>query len=246
MKLSAKLLALVLVIAPAAPALAATPAAAPTPVPAVVARYSFDKGVVGGYIAEDSGHVGPLRVRSASNGALRVGVRNGGKYVGFPARCVPGAAACARILLEAANDPDLNPGLRQFRFGASIYLQKWQLNGSPNVLQKGVAGLGSQYKLQLGASQGKAQCVVVGIGAATSYLARSDISVADGAWHQVTCLRTLGFLAIVVDGRQRSRVVVPDALQISNTLPLRVGAANFTTLTDRYTGYLDDVFVALG
>jgi hypothetical protein len=246
MKLSTKLLTLALIAVPVVPAVAyaQTVAAAPT----TVARYTFDKGAASELIAENSGRGVALRVRTVSGGTVKFpAASGGGRYVGFPAHCVPTATKpCPRVLLEGADDPDLDPGKRQFRYGASVYVQKWQLHGSANVMQKGVVSTESQWKLQIGEKTGRAQCVVVGRGSTQTYVTRSDITVADGKWHRVMCLRTATALTIFVDGRKRGQVTVPATLDISNSLPLRIGGPNFAASSDMYNGFLDDVYVALG
>src|SRR5919107_4473783 len=104
MKMSARLLALSLIVVPAVPALA-TPAAAPAAAgPVTVARYSFDGGAAAGRIAENSGRGLPLTVRTADRGAVRFLTGKTGRYVAFPARCASGATSCPRALLEAPND----------------------------------------------------------------------------------------------------------------------------------------------
>ena len=251
MKMSARLLSLSLILVPAVPALAATTTATPTApaaaAPVTVARYTFDAGATpAGRIAENSGRGGPLTVRTADHAAVRFITAKTGRYVAFPARCASGATSCPRALLEAANDADLNPGVRPFRWGASVYLTKAQLAGSSNVLQKGVTTTDSQWKLQIGATHGRAQCVVVGRGSAQAYIARSSISVADGAWHRVLCQRSGAALAVYVDGVNRGQTGIPAALSIANTLPLRIGGPNFNTTSDMYHGYLDDVVAVLG
>ena len=112
MKMSARLLALSLIVVPAVPALAAT--AAPTAAgPVTVAHYTFDAGATAtGRVAELSGRGRPLTVRSADRGAIRFIAGRTGRYVAFPPRCASGATSCPRALLEAANDADLNPGTR--------------------------------------------------------------------------------------------------------------------------------------
>jgi hypothetical protein len=246
MKMSARLLALSLIVVPAVPALA-TPAAAPAAAgPVTVARYSFDGGAAAGRIAENSGRGLPLTVRTADRGAVRFLTGKTGRYVAFPARCASGATSCPRALLEAPNDADLNPGTRPFRWGASVFVTPARLVGSSNVMQKGVTTTDSQWKLQIGSAHGKAQCVLVGRGSTTAYIARSSITVADGAWHKVLCQRSGTTLAVSVDGVNRGRTAVPGALSVTNALPLRVGGPNFNTSSDMYHGYLDDVLAVLG
>jgi hypothetical protein len=242
MKLSIKLLTLALVAVPAVPALAATTAAAPAPT--TVARYTFNAGISSGRIAENSSRGLPLRVRTLNGGAVKVYSANGGKYIGFPAKCA--TATCPRAILEGGDDVDLDPGTRAFRWGATVYVKKYQLKGSANVMQKGVVDTESQWKLQIGANAGKAQCVVVGRGSPKAYVVPSSVDVADGKWHRVMCVRTATSLQVFVDGLRRGSMTLPATVDISNNLPLRVGGPNFNPASDRYSGFLDDVFAARG
>jgi hypothetical protein len=212
-----------------------------------VARYTFDAGATAtGRVAENSGRGVALTVRTADRGAVRFLAAKTGKYVGFPAPCAKAATTCPRALLEAPNDADLNPGTRTFAWGASVSVTKAQLVGSSNVMQKGVASTDSQWKMQIGATHGLAQCVVVGRGSAKAYIVRSSVTVANGAWHKVLCQRSGTALTVFVDGVNRGRIAVPAALSITNALPLRIGGPNFNTTSDMYHGYLDDVYAVLG
>jgi hypothetical protein len=228
-------------------AVPAVPAAAAAPAPVLVARYTFDAGVVAGHVADTSGRGPALTVRAADQGVIRVeGASSGGRYVAFPDVCATAAAICPRGLLEAPNAADLNPGTRMFRWSARVHLTKAQLRGSANVMQKGVATTASQWKMQIGATQGRAQCVVVGVGSATAYLVRSTTSVADGVWHKVLCQRSGSVLSVYVDGVARGQTTIPAALAITNTLPMRIGGANFNASGAMYHGLLDDVYAELG
>jgi Concanavalin A-like lectin/glucanases superfamily len=212
----------------------------------LVARWDFNAGPVAGKVADTSGRGPALLMRGADQGAVRFEGPVGGRYVAFPAVCATTATTCPRGLLEGANDADLNPGTRVFRWGARLQLTKAQLHGSANVMQKGVAGTGSQWKMQIGATQGRAQCVASGTGAATVYIARSAGTVADGLWHRVLCQRSGTVLAVFVDGVVRGQTTVPATLSITNSLPLRLGGPNFNTRSDMFHGYLDDVYAELG
>jgi hypothetical protein len=211
----------------------------------LVARWTFDGGVVDGHVADTSGRGPQLTVRAADQGVIQFPAAAQGHYIAFPGLCAA-PEPCPRGLLEAPDDADLNPGLRLFRWSARINVTKAQLKGSPNIMQKGVTGTGSQWKLQLGATQGRAQCVVTGAGSATVYLARSAGTVADGVWHKVLCQRLGTTLSVFVDGVQRGQTTIPATLSISNTLPLRIGGANFNAHSDMYHGLLDDVYAELG
>ena len=213
--------------------------------PALVAHWTFDAGAVDGRVADTSGRAPALTVRAADQGVIRFEGGPQGKFIAFPAVCAA-TGPCPRGLLEAANDVDLNPGTRLFRWSARIHLTKAQLQGSANVMQKGVANTSSQWKMQVGATHGRAQCVVVGAGSPAVYVARSASTVADGAWHKVLCQRSGSTLSIYVDGVQRGQTTIPASLSISNTMPLRVGGPNFTNRREMYHGLLDDVYAELG
>jgi concanavalin A-like lectin/glucanase superfamily protein len=246
-----KLAAILLALAPVAigvPVLAITHASAAT-TPTVVARYTFDSGATAtGRIAEKSGRGVALRIRTADNGAVRFypTANSTGKYIRMPLRCAAGATTCPRALLEGADDADLDPGTRTFRWGATVYQSRSQLAGSSNVMQKGVYTTESQWKMQIGEDQGKAQCVVVGQGSGAAYLVRSSVTVADSKWHKILCLRNAGLLAVYVDGVNRGYVRIPTNLSIENNKPLRVGGPNFNTNSDMYHGFLDDVYASVG
>ncbi|MEV8503200.1 LamG-like jellyroll fold domain-containing protein [Actinoplanes sp. NPDC051475] len=231
----------------AAPAGLGTAAAAAAPV--TVARYTFDSGaVVSGRVADRSGRGAALTVRSADRGQVHFNGTTADKYAAFPAPCADKATLCPRALLEGTDDADLDPGTRLFRWGATVRLTKAQVTDSSNVMQKGVADTESQWKMQIGAAQGKAHCVVIGQGSAKPaiYIVRSSVGVADNKWHDVMCQRSGSRLTVYVDGKDRGHVAVPAALSIGNNLPLRIGGPNFHTRSDMYHGLLDDVWVRIG
>jgi hypothetical protein len=237
-------LVLALVAVPAAPVFAAAPAAGG---PVTVARYTFDAGAsTTGIIAENSGRGLPLKVRKTGTAALRFGPRSTGKYIAFPARCAANATTCNRLILEGGDDPDLDPGTRPFRWGATIAAFPGQVGQSANVMQKGMASTESQWKLQIGGLQPRAQCVIIGVGSTKAYIARSTITITDGKWHQVTCLRHAKGLVIIIDGLTRGAVAVPATVSVANALPLRIGGGNLQATSDMYNGAIDDVFAAVG
>lgn len=259
MKIAITLAVVTGLLVPASSAMAA-PAAAPgradTPVPTVaaapgapvlVARWDFNNGAVAGKVADTSGRGPVLTVRAADQGTIRFeGGPTGGKYAAFPVACATGATTCPRGLLEGANDADLNPGVRLFRWSARVHLMKEQVRGSSNVMQKGVTGTGSLWKMQIGATNGRAQCVMSGTGSATLYIARSTGTVADGLWHKILCQRAGTSLAVYIDDVQRGQTTIPSNLTIGNALPLRIGGPNFNTTSDMYHGLLDDIYAELG
>jgi hypothetical protein len=248
MKMAIAFAALTGLMVPAVTASAAS-ATVSTPSPAtglsLVARWNFDAGMVDGKVADSSGRGPALTVRSANGGALRfMGGPTGGKYVAFPDACAATNKTCPSALLEAASNADLNPGTRFFRWSARVHVAKTQISGSANIMQKGVANSGTQWKMQIGKTQGRAQCVVVGDGKV--YIARSASPVTDGQWHKLLCQRSGATLSVFVDDVQKGQATIPSTLAITNPLPLRVGGPNFKTQSDMYHGLLDDVYAELG
>ncbi|WP_250002626.1 LamG-like jellyroll fold domain-containing protein [Actinoplanes sp. M2I2] len=255
MKLALALAAITGLVVPAVPAAAApapapsvTPPATTTPAtPLLVARWTFDAGAVDGRVADTSGRGPALTTRTVDQGVIRFDTATpSGRYASFPTACATTAPKCPRALLETASVPNLNPGTRNFRWSARMLTIKTQITGSANIMQKGVATTSSQWKMQVGKTNGRAQCVLVGTGSPTVYIARSSASVADGEWHKVLCQRRGTSLSVWIDDQLGGQTTVPATLSISNALPLRIGGPNFNTKTDMYHGRLDDVYAELG
>lgn len=185
----------------------------------------------------DGGH--GLRVLGRNGGTVVLTPHGAGRAATFPT--APGA----RAILEGSDDPRLDPGTRAFRWGATVRLAATETAAGQNVVQKGTASSGSQWKLQIDGRAGRPSCVLVGRGSGRWYVVVSGVPVADGGWHTVTCTRSGGTLAITVDGRVRGRIGVPAGVAVSNAAPLRIGGKGVGPDNDQYRGSVDDVFYAL-
>jgi concanavalin A-like lectin/glucanase superfamily protein len=221
---------------------AVTPAASAT---AYSVRYGFDGGasdLTKGVDGEPA-----LTAASANGGALRTVVHGTGNGIGFPALCVdPGASNCPRAILETTGDVSkLNPGRRDVSFGATVKLRPAQASDGENLLQKGFATGGSEYKLQVDGVAGMPSCAVVGSTSATIYLAKSSVAVDDGQWHAIGCDLHADVLSITVDGTVRGRHAVPKGLSVSNSDELRIGGKGTSANNDQFDGELDDVWVTV-
>ncbi len=208
------------------------PATSPSPAELAV-RYGFDTGLAG-------------LIERTVNGAAVAEVPHGsGRAVAFPGPCADYAAArCPRVILEG--DRVLNPGTRNFRWGASILMTAADTTEGSNVVQKGWSTGGGQYKLQVDGHAGRPSCVLVGSGARQPiHVALAAVSVADGRWHTVDCARTAGLLTIAVDGVPAGSVAVPTDLAVVNDQPLRIGGKGTSPNDDQFSGSLDDVYVAI-
>ncbi|MFI1988639.1 LamG-like jellyroll fold domain-containing protein [Actinoplanes sp. NPDC020271] len=243
LKLSA--LALLTVPAMAAPAAAAPAFPREAAPPVLVARYNFDGGATAGKISDLSGKGSSLTVRGADNGTVAINTEGAGRYAAFPVPCA-GTTPCARAILEAPNSPDLNPGVRNFRWAASVRVTAAQMKGKANIMQKGLAGADSVWKLQLTGKTGRAQCAMTGKGTTQTYAATSSKPIADGNWHKIVCERTATTLGVSVDGVAGKPATVPATLSVDNTMPLRIGGPNFGASSDMYHGQLDDVYIQVG
>ncbi|GAA4941306.1 LamG-like jellyroll fold domain-containing protein [Actinoplanes utahensis] len=212
------------------------PAAVPTP--PEVARYGFDGERPW---ADSSGNGHHLTPFGGNQGRPRRVPHGAGKAVQFPAPC--SREPCRRLILRVLSRAGLNPGASPFSYGATVRLAARDTSDGQNVLQKGFAAEGSQYKLQIDGRAGQPSCVLVGEAARTIHLAISDIGVADGRWHRVECRREQHALTVLVDGTARTRTPVPPALRIDNNESLNIGGKSAFAHNDQFHGAVDDVWI---
>ena len=209
-----------------------------------VASYNFDSTVADGTFDDGSGNGHLLRTRAANGGGVRT-VRHGdGHGVTFPATCT--GATCPRAVLQATDVPDLNPGSRNLRYGAAVLLSPTETSSGENVMQKGYATAGGQYKLQVDGVSGRPSCALSDRSDPAVHVARSRTSVADGRWHTLECRRTGTELTILVDDRPDGRATVPATLQIVTPQPLSLAGKGAGAGNDQFHGSLDDVWISVG
>jgi hypothetical protein len=233
----------------------ATPKPATTPskhphTPATTSAYTVTYGFDGGAGDLATGlHGSPkLSVKTSNGGALRTTKHGSGSAIGFPELCSdPDATSCPRVILETTGDVGrLNPGSKRIQFGAAIKMRKDQTSDGENIVQKGFATGGSEYKLQVDGIAGMPSCAVVGVSNSKIYLAKSSVAIDDGAWHVVACDLHGGVLSITVDGTVRGNRSVPNSLVVSNSDDLRIGGKGTSTNNDQFDGEMDDVWVTVG
>jgi len=225
--------------ATAGAAFATTTSTATTGAPQTVAlRYSFD-AVTGGPV-DESGFAHALSTVSSNGGTVQPIAHGTGQGLQFPAKC--SGASCPKVVLQTASADDLNPGKTPFRYGATVLLAHDQTSAGENVLQKGYSAAGGQYKLQIDGTAGRPSCVLVGTGKTRIHLARSAVTVADGAWHAVECRREATALTVFVDGVPQGTARIPTDLSVHNTAPLSIGGKGAYRDNDQFQGALDDVW----
>ncbi|HEX8344788.1 MAG TPA: LamG-like jellyroll fold domain-containing protein [Actinoplanes sp.] len=209
-----------------------------------VASYTFDTSDPDGRFPDVSGGGHTLKPLSANGGAVRLRAHGTGQAVAFPGVCT--GATCPRLVLQAADSAQLNPGADPIRFGASVLLADDQTTDGQNVLQKGYSTSGSQYKLQVDKLPGRPSCAMTGRNSSTIHLARSSVTVADSRWHAVECRRSGTTLAILVDGILRGSTAVPAGLTVANTSPLSIGGKGTAENNDQFRGVVDDAWISIG
>ncbi|WP_250002601.1 LamG domain-containing protein [Actinoplanes sp. M2I2] len=213
-----------------------------------VASYNFDSTIADGTFDDGSGHGHLLRAATRNGGTISMEPHGSGQALTFPPRC--SGASCPRLVLRAEATPDLNPGSRPLRYGAGVRLASAPAGASgpdgQNILQKGYAAAGGQYKLQVDGVSGKPSCALTDRAGGTTYVARSRASIADDRWHSLECRRTGPTLAIAVDDQVQVTVAVPEALSIESAQPFSLGGKGLGADNDQFHGALDDVWIHIG
>ena len=209
-----------------------------------VAAYNFDTTIADGTFDDGSGHGHLLRAVTRNGGKITMVPHGSGQALAFPAKCT--GTGCPRLVLQAADTPDLNPGDRPLRYGAAVLLTPAETSSGENILQKGYSTGGGQYKLQVDGVSGKPSCTMSDKAAATGHMARSRTSIADGSWHSLECRRTGPTLSILVDDQVQASVAVPATLSVQSVQPFSIGGKGTGANNDQFHGSLDDVWVQVG
>ena len=209
-----------------------------------VASYNFDTTIADGTFDDGSGHGHLLRTVMRNGGKITLTPHATGQALTFPPKCT--GATCPRLVLQASDTPDLNPGTKPLRYGANVLLAAAETASGENVLQKGYSTGGGQYKLQVDGVSGKPSCGMSGAGEKGLHLARSRQSIADGSWHALECRRTGPTLSILVDDQVQATAAVPEDLSISSAQPFSVGGKGVGADNDQFHGSVDDIWIHIG
>ncbi len=208
-----------------------------------VASYNFDTTVADGTFDDGSGKGHLLRTVARNGGAVTAAPHGNGQALVFPGRCT--GDTCPRVVLQATDTADLNPGDKTLAYGATVLLGKSEGASPENILQKGFT-TGGQYKLQIDGASGKPSCAMSDSEGGPIYLARSRASIADGKWHALECRRDAGTLSVVVDDQVQTSATVPAALSVVTAQPFSLGGKGVGAANDQFHGSLDDVWIRVG
>lgn len=183
------------------------------------------------------------RVVTANGGSVEMvpGADGAGGAVAFPAKCTA-PRGCARAMVEVLPDAALNPGERDFEYGASVWLAPDATSTGSNIVQKGRFAMeGGLWKLQVDNDAGEPSCVVRS--GTELIIVRSSVSIADSSWHRVTCRRDEKGVTIRVDDTV-DRVDARTG-SVDNEWPVRVGSPGVGDDDDQFHGRVDDVFLRI-
>lgn len=134
----------------------------------------------------------------------------------------------------------LNPGAANIDLSLYMNVSALLPLGDYNVIQKGLSTtVGGQYKMEIGGTSarlGRPICSFTGSIAAARVAAK--VSVADGSWHHVECVKTATSIGVLVDGVSAGSTLVTVG-SIANSAALTLGAKS--TGDDWFQGSLDEV-----
>jgi hypothetical protein len=217
------------------------PESAPAPGSEFVASYNFDTTVADATFDDGSGKGHLLRAVVRNGATVRMTPHGNGQAVVFPPKC--GGDSCPRLVLQATDTPDLNPGTGPVRYGAGVRLSPAETGAGENILQKGYSASGGQYKLQVDGLSGKPSCGMSDKSSTTVYIARSRDSIADDQWHSLECRRAGSTLTILVDDQVKTSVAIPGSLSVVTAQPLSIGGKGVGVDNDQFHGAIDDAWV---
>jgi hypothetical protein len=211
----------------------------------------FDDGIkldsIGRSYVEDASVNGHVAIVLKDNGGEVASVpRDEGLALKFPEPCVQDTAtACPRAYLEIASAGDLNPGTRDFSFGADVLATAAQAKRGADIVRKGFprgVDVTGQWRLQL-EEEGRLSCAVTGKGSNDSLSVTSIVRVDDATWHRIQCVRSGSTLKIQVDGSDPISRAIPADLVVESPIDVRVGGGEGSN--EQFFGMLDNVYLSI-
>lgn len=210
------------------------------------------------------------KVVSSGGGRVRVEAVEAGdagdRAARFPSfDAAPGAPASAVLVKSGGTNDGLDPGERDFTFGADVRLDEssesdtaGSADNGNNVLQRGLYLDPAQYKLQV--DHGFASCRVAGSEGALDV--RSKVEIRPGVWYRLACARSGDSLTMTADElTPKGFENVDHQVSHGDTGRVRTGSRSEflsvgakvgrdgtipTGSTDQFNGLVATVFVTIG
>lgn len=225
-----------------------------TPITSIMVSGSAD--VVADVVRRDGGEVRAATARPTQ-----------GRAVGLPGfdPASTGPRAVVRVANAGAAD-ELNPGTRNFAFGADFVLdavssQPGTMDDGDNLVQRGLYSDSDQYKLQLDGRRPSCRLKGSSGGGPSSVAVTSSVQVDSSHWYRARCVRTGNVLDVVVtrfesDGtsettlNRASSAAVIDVQMAGATVPLSIGVklnadGTIHVDSDQFNGLVDNAFLRI-
>jgi hypothetical protein len=171
-----------------------------------------------------------------------------------------GPRAVIKVVDRTGTDA-LNPGTGAFTFGADFARnaaseRAGTSDNGDNLMQRGLFGHRSQYKLQL--DHGRATCRVKG--AAGAVAVSSPVAITAGRWYRLRCTRSGSTVTLSVSRWSAKGVATTSTSSVkgptgdlsptSATMPLSIGgkldaAGGILVDTDQFNGRIDNVLLQI-
>jgi len=195
-------------------------------------------------------------VTHAGGRIVRAAGRDSGYAIRFPEHTGTVGAPAAMLLLHSRADADLlNPGDRDFAFGADVLPDPIsagsETDDGNNIIQRGLYEDDIQYKLQL--DGGVPSCRLAGSEGIAVIVAQDPVPAE--AWHRITCERRGDVVSLEVERLDEPGDVVlteqvtepVGALVLRRSTPLVIGGKVdadgrvVVSSTDQFNGVIDNV-----
>ena len=192
---------------------------------------------------------------TAGGGSVEEEPRGDGTALRFPAFAPADATLAGLAVVDGEGEDDLAPGTSTFSFGAEFVVDE-QSSGSPvdngdNIVQRGLFGAESQYKLQLDGD--RLSCRVKGADGEVEVAVGEEVT--PGEWYRGTCTRyesRVELELVRLDDDETWKETTngeTGELTVSSSVPFTVGVKIseqgdlMEQDSDQFNGVIDEVFL---
>jgi hypothetical protein len=146
----------------------------------------------------------------------------------------------------------LNPGTANYSYGVTMQLPAgYTFTHDLSLVRRGASKFaGAYYKMELvynkTSGNVRLECALRDANGQTGFVATRGLSLADGAWHTLTCTKTATTVSLTKDG---STYTKPATLgNLSSTHPLNFGAEQVTDTSfwEHFPGLMKNITISKG